>query len=131
MGYKKFRGPDNMKKMITLLLIAIVVVGVIVIIQEFYSPVKEKNYEYSATDFIEPEERFTFCYNDDDCFKFKGSACPADSGGIEICINKNYVQEYNSVIEAAAGKHWERGCPEIYMVTNKTCSCIDSKCSLV
>ena len=77
-----------MKQIITLLIVAIFVVGLIVIIQEFYNPVKENNYKYSATDFIEPNESFIFCYSDDDCFKFKGSACPADSGGVELCIIK-------------------------------------------
>ncbi|MFH1473710.1 MAG: hypothetical protein ABIE55_02345 [Candidatus Aenigmatarchaeota archaeon] len=118
-------------KQITALILTAVVVGIIVITQEFYSPVEEKVYDYSATEFIEPSNTFTFCYVDDDCFKFKGSACPADSGGIEVCVHKNYIQEYNSVIEDAAGKQWERGCPEIYLVSEKMCSCIDSKCTLM
>jgi hypothetical protein len=113
-----------------LVLIVMIVFGVLIVVQEIYIPQRETFYEYSATDFIEPEERFTFCYIDDDCFKFKGSACPADSGGIETCVNKNFVQEYNSEIEEKAGKHWERGCPEIYMLTNKTCQCIDNRCTL-
>ncbi len=120
-----------MRQITALILTAVAIVGVIVIVQEFYCAAEEKVYEYSATDFIEPDERFTFCDIDDDCFKFKGSACPIDSGGVEVCVHKNYVQEYNSVIEEAAGKHWERGCPEIYMVTNRTCSCIDNVCTLV
>jgi len=120
-----------MKKIITLLLIAVIIAGVIVMVQEFYNPVEENDYKYSATDFIEPNESFLFCYNSDDCFKFKGSACPTDSGGVEICINKNFVQEYNSIIEKFAGKHWERDCPEIDLQTDRTCSCVESKCSLM
>jgi len=60
-----------MKKIIILILIVIVTVGVIVLIQEFYIPQKETNYKYSPTDFIEPTDRFIFCYIDDDCLKVK------------------------------------------------------------
>ena len=119
-----------MKKII-LILILIITIGTLLLIQEFYIPREEKNYKYSPTEFIEPNENFIFCYINDDCFKFKGSACPADSGGIETCVNKNFVQEYNSVIEELAGRDLERGCPEIYLVSNKICGCIENKCVLM
>ena len=92
---------------------------------------KEKAYDYNTTDFIEPEEKFVVCGNDDDCFKFKGSACPAEVGGVEICVNKNFVQEYSSTIEGLAGSCNVNECPQVSLSTNRTCSCIDSKCSLV
>ena len=130
MGYKKLWGSDNMKKII-LILIIIIIVGVLLLIQEFYIPQKGMNYKYSPTDFIEPTQRFIFCYVNDDCLKVKGSTCPPESGGVETCVNKDFMQEYNTMIEELAGKHWEIGCPEIYLVTNKICSCIDNKCVLM
>ena len=41
-----------MKQITLILLIAIIVDGVILLIQEIYVPQKENNYEYSPTDFI-------------------------------------------------------------------------------
>jgi hypothetical protein len=127
-----------MKKIFLVSLTAVIAVGLIVIIQEFYSSAKEKVYQYSPTDYIEPEERFLVCTNNtnsnstaDECFKFKASACPAEMGGIEMCINKNFIQEYNSVIERGAGEHWDLSCPEINMVTDRACDCIDNVCTLV
>ena len=90
----------------------------------------EKVYSYNITDFIEPQERFLTCNNVDDCFKFKGSACPADRGGAEVCINKNFVQEYNSIIEDQAGMYYVTQCPNISLSTNVTCDCVDNRCSL-
>ena len=113
------------------LLLTIIFVGVMFLIQEFYVPGIENDYQYSSTEFIEPDETFVLCDNDDDCFKFKGSVCPPDSGGVEVCVNKDYVQEYNSVIEGLAGNHIETVCPEIYLVTDRECKCIDNKCGLV
>jgi len=118
-----------MKKIILILIV--IIVGLLILIQEFYTSQKITKYKYSPTDFIEPAERFIFCYTDDDCLKVKGSACPPDSGGVETCVNKNFMQEYNSMIEELAGKHWELGCPEIYLVTVKSCACVKDKCSLM
>jgi hypothetical protein len=118
-------------KQITVALSTIIFIAIVLLIQEFYVPQRYVKYEYSSTDFIEPDESFVTCDTDDDCFKFKGSLCPADSGGTEVCINKDYVQEYNSVIDGLAGKHIENVCPEIYLVTDRECKCVDNICSLV
>ena len=118
-------------KQITLVLLTIIFVAVLFLTQEFYMPKTENEYQYSSTDFIEPDESFVICDNNDDCFKFKGSACPADLGGTEVCINKDHVQEYNSLIEGCAGNHIELNCPEICMTTDRECKCINNKCTLV
>jgi hypothetical protein len=111
--------------LISLLLISL---GLVSLFHEFYA--EEKVYEYNFTDFIEPEEKFTACTSSDDCFKFKGSACPADAGGVETCINKNFVQEYNSEIQDLAGSYNVNECPQLYLSTNRICECIDSNCVL-
>jgi len=118
-----------MKKIILSLIV--IIIGVSFLIQEFYTPQKETNYKYSPTDFVEPSERFIFCYIDDDCLKVKGSACPPESGGVETCVNKDFMQEYNTMIEGLAGRHWELACPEIYLVSNKTCNCVENRCILM
>lgn len=113
------------------LAIIFIVLSLIFLIQEFYVPIKKVNYEYSPTDFIEPSERFLKCFEDTDCIKIKGSACPPSSGGKEVCVDKDYFQEYLSEIEEKAGREEEVNCPQVYTVTNKTCDCIENKCVLV
>ena len=109
----------------------LIILGLAFLIQEFYIPVKKTQYKYSPTEFIEPSERFVNCFEDTDCIKVKGSACPPSSGGVESCVNKNYFQEYISEIEEKAGKEWEVECPAIYLISNKICDCIESECVLV
>ena len=110
--------------------IIFIIIGLLFLINEFYVPAKTQ-YEYSPTEFIEPFKRFVNCFEDKDCIKVKGSACPPSSGGFEVCINKNYFQEYISEIEEKAGKEWEVECPAIYLISNKICDCIESECVLV
>jgi hypothetical protein len=114
----------------TFFALALIAIGIVFVIQEFVMK-KEVVYEYSYTEHIEPEERFIVCNNVDDCFKFKGSACPATSGGTEVCVGKNFVQEYNSVIEEKTGLNLEIECPEIDLSTDMTCDCIDNRCTLM
>ncbi|MFH0928772.1 MAG: hypothetical protein V1818_00250 [Candidatus Aenigmatarchaeota archaeon] len=109
--------------------IILIVIGIVFVIQEF-SMKEDEKYEFSFTDSIEPEERFVACDNVDDCFKFKGSACPAYAGGTEVCINKNFVQEYNSVIEEKTGLNLEIKCPGTDLSTDMICECIDKRCVL-
>jgi len=111
--------------------LVLIVLAVIFFIQESHVPIKKTSYKYSPTDFIEPSERFLKCYEDTDCIKIKGSACPPSSGGTEVCVDKDFFQEYLSEIEKQAGREEEVGCPEIYLVSNKTCSCIENKCILM
>jgi hypothetical protein len=112
------------------LVLLLIVLGLIFLIQEFYIPIKSVQYKYSPTDFIEPNENFLKCFEDTDCIKVKGSACPPESGGTEVCVDKDHFQEYISEIEKQAGRESEVTCPEIYLLSNKTCSCIESKCEL-
>ena len=115
---------------IIILAFLFVILALIFFIQESYIPIKKAQYKYSPTDFIEPSENFVKCYEDKDCIKVKGSACPPSSGGTEVCVDKDYFQEYLSKIEKLAGKELEVACPEIYLVSNKICDCIENKCSL-
>ncbi|MBN2202592.1 MAG: hypothetical protein JW700_00165 [Candidatus Aenigmarchaeota archaeon] len=115
---------------VTLISIMLIAIGIVFVIQEL-SVKEEEKYEYSYTDYVEPEERFVACDDVDDCFKFKGSACPANMGGVEVCVNKNFVQEYNSVIESKTGLTLEIECPEINRTTDMTCACINNKCALL
>ncbi len=117
--------------MIIILGLLLIVLAVVFYIQEFYVPIKNISYKYSSTDFIEPPQNFVKCYEEKDCIKVKGSACSPESGGTEVCVNKNYFQEYLSEIEEKAGKQGKIACPEIYLVSNKTCDCIENLCSLV
>jgi hypothetical protein len=119
-----------MKKIIIILLVLFVIVALIFMIQNVYTPTKKIQYRYSPTDFIEPDGNFIKCYKDDDCIKVKGSACPVGAGGTETCINKNYIQEYNSKIENLAGKEWEVACPSISRTDNYGCACVNNVCEL-
>jgi len=116
--------------MIIILGLLLIVLAVVFYIQESYIPIKNISYKYSSTEFIEPSGNFVKCYEDKDCIKIKGSVCPPESGGTEACVNKNYFQEYLSEIEEKAGREWEVSCPEIYLVSNKTCDCIGNLCIL-
>jgi hypothetical protein len=108
-----------------------IIIGLVFLIQEFYVPNKNVQYKYSTTDFIEPSEEFITCYQDTDCIKIKGSACPASEGGAEVCVNNNHFQEYISGIDEKAGKQEEIICPQVYLVTDKQCKCIEGKCKLM
>ena len=112
-----------------LISIALLSVGSVFLADGLFS--NEKTYDYMSTDFIEPERSFITCSNVDDCFKFKGSACPAEVGGIEVCINKDFVQEYTSIIENKTGLQIEIECPQVDVSTDMACSCIENKCLLV
>lgn len=121
-----------MKKYIIPIAVIIASLSIIFFAQDFYNPKKKVNqYNFSSTDFIEPAENFIKCYEDDDCIKIKGSACPPSSGGVEVCVNKNYFQEYISQIDRAAGNEAEVVCPQVYLVTNRTCGCIENKCEFI
>jgi len=108
----------------------LIILGLVLLIQEFHIPIKNIQYKYSPTEFIEPSERFVKCFEDTECIKIKGSACPPSSGGAEVCVDKDYFQEYLSEIEEKAGREWEVACPEIYLISNKTCGCVENKCVL-
>ena len=119
---------NNIKIFLALLLI---VIGIAFIIQQFYFPIKEIKYKYSSTDFIEPSQDFLKCNEDTDCIKVKGSACPPNEGGREVCVNKNHFQEYISIIDEKAGSEAEIVCPQVYLVTNKPCGCASGVCVLI
>jgi len=108
-----------------------IIIGLVFLIQEFYAPTKNVKYKYSKTDFVEPSEEFITCYQGADCMKIKGSACPPNEGGAEVCVNKNHFQEYISGIDEKAGKQEEIICPQVYLVTDRQCECIDGKCELM
>ena len=110
--------------------IVLLSIGAYFVVDNFYLG-HSKQYEYSTTDFIEPEERFVTCVDVDDCFKFQGSACPATAGGVEVCINKNFVQEYRSIIEDETGILVDIDCPQVDMSTDRECGCILSRCELM
>lgn len=128
MGCKKLWGTDCVIKMI-LLSIGLITVGTLYLIGGSFS--NEKTYDYTSTDFIEPDEEFVLCDSEDDCFKFRGSACPAEAGGVEVCVNKNFVQEYSSEIEGKVGLQIEIECPQADMSTRMECGCVENKCTLV
>ena len=111
-----------------LLSLALLSLGAVSVFHEIYA--EKESYEYSFTDYIYPEEKFVQCTSTDDCFKFRGSVCPAEAGGVEMCINKNFVQEYNSVIEGNAGSCMVNECPQACLTTNRTCECINNRCAL-
>jgi hypothetical protein len=66
---------------------SLMAVGSIMLVQQFYSPVKAESYSVSSTQFIEPREEFVKCADSSDCIKIKGSACPPSAGGVEVCVN--------------------------------------------
>lgn len=120
-----------MKKYIIPLAVLIASLSVIFFVQNSYDPRKKTQYNVSSTDFVEPSENFIKCYEDTDCIKIKGSACPPSEGGVETCVNKNYFQEYISQIEKQAGSEQEITCPQVYLVTNRTCGCVENVCRLM
>jgi len=113
------------------LAVIFIILGLILLIQEFYLPSKNVQYKYSPTEFIEPSESFLNCFEDADCIKIKGSACPTSSGGVEVCVDKDFFQQYLSEIEEKAGREENVECPEIYLVTDKICNCVEGKCNLI
>ena len=120
-----------MKQIIMIFLsILFISLSLIFYIQCSYDPRKKVQYKNSPTDFIEPPKDFINCYEDTDCIKVKGSACPPSQGGIEVCVNKNYFQEYISEIDKQAGPEGEVVCPQVFLVSNKTCGCIGGTCIL-
>ncbi|OGI11942.1 hypothetical protein A3K64_00520 [Candidatus Micrarchaeota archaeon RBG_16_36_9] len=121
-----------MKKYIIPFAVLIATLSVVFFIQSSYDPKKKNNqYEFSSTDFIEPDENFIKCYENTDCIKIKGSACPPSAGGVETCVDKNYFQEYISQITNQAGNEADLVCPQVYLVTNRTCGCIENKCVII
>jgi len=126
-----------MKKYLIIIL-AVVAISAITLSAYFtntyyhYKSLQSEVSKYPSTYFIEPSSvLFVECYTVDDCIKVKGSACPPQKGGIEICINKNYMQQYLSSIETLSGKEWEVKCPSMDNSTNKECSCNNNTCKLV
>jgi len=120
-----------MKKIILFSSALLASLAAVFLVQEFYTPIKKLPYKYSPTDFIEPSATFTKCYINDDCLKVKGSACPPDTGGVDTCVNKNYMQEYLSEIEELEGKEWEVTCPQIDKTNNYECFCVNNTCKMV
>lgn len=117
-----------MKKYIVPVAILLASLSIIFFVQNTYDPRKREQYKSSATELVEPAENFIKCYEDTDCIKVKGSSCPPSEGGVEVCVNKNYFQEYISQIEKQEGREAEVVCPQVYMVTNRTCGCIENVC---
>jgi len=117
--------------LIILLCLVLLAIGIIFLIQEFYIPTENKKYRYSPTDFVQPTDLFIKCDETSDCIKVKGSVCPPETGGIEVCVNKNYFQEYISYINERAGFETDVSCPAVNMVTNKTCGCAENKCVVI
>lgn len=113
-----------------ILAVSLIAIGLIMLVQQLYTPVKKVNHDFSSTDFIAPDQSFIGCEQTDDCIKVKGSVCPPSEGGKEVCVNKNYFQEYISTIDERAGSAVDAVCPQIYLATNKTCGCVDSRCML-
>jgi hypothetical protein len=107
------------------------IVGSIMLIQQFYSPSRSENYTSSSTELIEPRGEFTKCSDSTNCIKIKGSACPPSEGGVEVCVNKNYFQQYISVIDNKAGSEAGAVCPQIYLATNRTCECVQNECVMI
>lgn len=125
-----------MKKIVIIILVVVIIALALFLslnINYFYylKSFKIGGYKYPSTYFIEPSNLFVSCYKTDDCIKVKGSACQPSKGGVETCINKNYMQEYLSNIENLAGKYWEVNCPNVNNSTNKECSCVNNNCNLV
>ncbi len=117
-----------MKRDIMIILsLSFIILALIFFIQEYYIPMKKVQYKYSPTDFIEPSKNFIKCYENSDCIKVKGSVCPVTM----TCVNKNYLQEYNSKIENLAGNLWEAECPEKTITDNYECFCVNNTCKLV
>jgi hypothetical protein len=114
-----------------IILFILIVIGLTVVVLELLPPVKKVQHKYSPTSFIEPSENFIDCFNHTDCIKVKGSACPPSSGGLEVCVNKDHFQEYISEINEKAGNEEEVACPDIFLVSNKTCDCFEGNCRLV
>jgi len=137
MGCKKLQGRVDMKKMMIIILIAAIAIVVVFsapyIANAYYNykSLQGETTKCPSTYFIKPSNLFSSCYKDDDCIKVKGSACQPSKGGIETCINKNYMQEYLSNIDNLAGKEWEVECPSINNTTSKGCSCVNNVCNLV
>lgn len=97
----------------------------------FYKSLSSVNEKNPPTFLVGPSELFVACSKTDDCIKVKGSTCQPSKGGEEICINKNYMQEYLSSIETLEGKEWEVSCPNADKTTNRSCSCLNNVCQLV
>lgn len=112
------------------LALLLIIIGLIFLIQQFYVPSEKVWHKYSSTEFVEPPQEFLTCYQDTDCIKVKGSACLPSEGGTEVCVNKNHFQEYISVIDENAGAETDVVCPQVYLVTNRTCVCVSGVCSL-
>ena len=110
---------------------SMMVVGSIMLIQQFYSPSRNESYTTSSTELIEPRDEFIKCSDSTNCIKIKGSACPPSEGGAEVCVNKNYFQQYISVIDNMAGSLADIKCPQVYMVTNRTCGCVNNNCVMI
>jgi hypothetical protein len=115
----------------TILAGSLIFVGSVMLVQQFYSPVKEEKYSFSSTDFIEPSEEFVNCTISSECMKIKGSACPPSEGGKEVCVNKSYFQQYISVIDDKAGSEAFSNCPQTNMVTDRTCGCVQNRCVMI
>lgn len=123
-----------MKKnvLILVVILSVIIIAILAIANAYYfKSFGNEKYKYPSTYFIEPSDLFLSCYKNDDCIKVKGTACPPSRGGIETCVNKNYMQEYLSNIEVLSGKEWEVNCPNIDSSTTIGCSCIDNVCKLV
>jgi hypothetical protein len=126
-----------MKKILIILSIIVIAIALVFLAPYFvntyydYKSLQGETSKYPSTYFIKPSNSFVSCYKDDDCLKVKGSACQPSNGGVETCINKNYMQEYLSSIDNLAGKEWEVECPNINNTTNRTCSCVNNVCNLV
>jgi hypothetical protein len=110
---------------------SMMVVGSIMLIQQVYSPSKSESYASSSTELIEPRDEFIKCSDSTNCIKIKGSACPPSEGGVEVCVNKNYFQQYISVIDNKAGSEIVANCPQVYLATNRTCDCVQNKCVMI
>jgi hypothetical protein len=110
---------------------SLIVVGTLIIAEQLYQPPREVHHSLSPVEFVEPDQAFTNCDSGADCIKIKGSACPASRGGAEVCVNKNYFQEYISLIDRKAGAEADVMCPQVQMNTSRVCGCVQNKCSIM
>jgi len=121
-----------------LIIISIVIIAIVTALMTsftnifyYFKSLSSEKEKYPSTYFIEPSNLFKECHTTDDCIKVKGTSCPPSKGGVETCVNKNYMQEYLSNIETLTDKEWESNCPNIDSSTDRECSCVNNVCDLV
>ena len=103
-------------------LLGLIIIVVVLVVGGFFL-----FWDANKNEFLYGNETFN-CAEDSDCVLMQTTCCPCESGGVEKCVSKSEVGDYEEkLLECPA----DLICAEIYNCKIESCSCVDGNCTEV